>query len=87
MIIGLISGFVDLNAITLTAARMSRDRLELSTAVVTIILASISNDIFKSILAWYVGGNPLGVRVAAPILLSAISGLAALWLTRYWPSL
>lgn len=84
--VGLISGLVDLNAITLSVARMGGEALEQPLAVATIVLASVSNGLFKGILAWSTAGTPLGMRVALPMLAASIAGVATVWLTGNWPA-
>ncbi len=84
--VGLISGLVDLNAITLSVARMGAEALDQPLAVATIVLASVSNSVFKGIMAWSTGGTALGIRVALPMLAASAAGVATAWLTGNWPT-
>jgi uncharacterized membrane protein (DUF4010 family) len=81
LVLGIVSGVADLNAITLSMARMSQETLDLSLAAWAVSLASVSNGIFKSAMAWSVGGSGLGLRVTLPALLAGIVGPAFLWIT------
>jgi uncharacterized membrane protein (DUF4010 family) len=84
--LGAISGVADLNAITLSV-QMSRNALDLSLAVSAIVLGSVSNGLFKSALAWVVGGSRLGLRVALSLMASGVAGPLTVWATGNWPQL
>lgn len=84
--LGAISGLADLNAITLSVGRMTTETLALAPAVAAIIVASISNGIFKTALAWTVGGSVLGWRIVVPVIAAAVAGPAVVWAMGGWPS-
>lgn len=64
--LGLVSGLVDVDAITIAMARMgAQGALALPVAATVIGLALLSNMVVKVGLAWTTGGAALGRRVAA----------------------
>lgn len=68
--LGGLSGFLDVDPITLSMAKMARSGLAQSLAVSTILIAATANGVAKSILAIYFGGWRLG------LYLSGMAGLA-----------
>nr|WP_305909504.1 DUF4010 domain-containing protein [Methylomarinum sp. Ch1-1]MDP4522421.1 DUF4010 domain-containing protein [Methylomarinum sp. Ch1-1] len=74
------SGVADVDAITLSLARMSQHDLTLRIAVSGIVIAAAINNLIKGGMATFIGGRPMGLRVGLPLLGSAISGLASVWL-------
>lgn len=82
---GTLSGSVDLNAITLTVSRMSADEAGIALAVSTIVLASFSNGLFKTLLTLVAGTRALAVRVGVPMVIAGFAGIAAVWLGGHWP--
>jgi uncharacterized membrane protein (DUF4010 family) len=74
------SGVADVDAITLSLARMSQTDLVLHTAVTGIVLASAVNSIVKGSIATFIGGRDMGLRVGLPLLGSAVGGLVTVWL-------
>ena len=78
------SGVADVDAITLSLARMSADDLALRTAAVGIVIAAAVNSLVKGGMAFLVGGREIGLRVGLPLLLSSIAGLLTAWLW-LWP--
>lgn len=63
--VGILSGIADMDAITLSTARMVRDgAMEPDVGWRVILLASISNLIFKGAVATIIGGRRLGVIIA-----------------------
>ena len=73
------SGVADVDAITLSLARMSHDDLDLQIAVTGIVIAAIINSLVKGGMATFIGGRDIGLRVGLPLLASAIGGLATVW--------
>ncbi len=76
------SGIADVDAITLSLARMSQDGLGLRVAAMGIVIAAAVNNLVKGGIAAFIGGNALGLRVGLPLLASAAGGLAAAWWLR-----
>jgi uncharacterized membrane protein (DUF4010 family) len=74
------SGVADVDAITLSLARMSLDDLALRYAVSGIVIAAAVNSFVKGAMATVIGGGALGLRVALPLLASAVGGLVSVWL-------
>ena len=70
------SGIADVDAITLSLTKMSQQDLALEVAAVGIVIAASVNSLVKAGLAVGVGGRALGWRVAVPMLIAVIAGLA-----------
>lgn len=75
------SGVADVDAITLSLARMSQDDLASSTAAVGIVIAATVNSLAKAGLAWGIGGRALGLRVGVPLAVATVAGLVILLAT------
>ncbi|KGE05088.1 MgtC/SapB family protein [Pseudohaliea rubra] len=71
------SGITDVDAITLSLARMSGSELATEVAAFAMILAAAANNAAKGLLAWGLGGRALGLRVGTVLLASSLVGLAA----------
>jgi len=78
------SGVADLNAITLSMARMSQDSISAPLAVTAVVLATATNGVFKTVATGVVGGPKLGLRVGLPLTAASLAGLGAVWATRTW---
>jgi uncharacterized membrane protein (DUF4010 family) len=77
--VAVVSGFVDLDAITLSTARLAAaDRLEAETAWRVILTAALSNMLFKTGIAWVLGSTRLLLRLAMPVAATLGGGLAVL---------
>jgi uncharacterized membrane protein (DUF4010 family) len=74
-----ISGLADVDALTLSTARMSLDNLALDTTRNAILIAAFTNTGVKLLLAYVIGGRALGLRVGGVVLAAII--LASLSLT------
>jgi uncharacterized membrane protein (DUF4010 family) len=70
------SGVADVDAITLSLARMSADDVLLATAAIGIVLAASVNSLVKAGMAVSIGGWTLGWRVLAPLALAVAGGLS-----------
>ncbi len=73
------SGVADVDAITLSLARMSLNGLGVETAVLGIVIAAAVNSAVKAGIATVIGGWGIGLRVGIPLLAAAGAGLAACW--------
>jgi len=83
-LLALASGVADVDAITLSLARMTQSDLAMQVAVTGIVLAGAVNSLFKGGMAAMIGGRPLGARVALPLIAAATIGpLAALLWFRF----
>lgn len=79
---GLLAGTTDVDAITLSMAKLSREGLDPNRAATTILIAAASNTVVKGSLAVSLGGWAFGRRVIgafAGMLAAGGAGLAALW--------
>lgn len=72
------SGLVDVDAISLSLVGMLGRRISLDLAASGIALAAISNTLAKALLAGFVGGRALGMRVGAVLGLTALAAIAVL---------
>ena len=77
-VLAAVSGITDVDAITLSLARMSQSGLESRTVLIGIIIASSVNNLMKAGMAVSIGGRAMLLRVALPIVLSLLAGLAVL---------
>ena len=74
------SGVADVDAITLSLARMSQDELSARVAVMGIVVAAAVNSLVKGSMATVIGGRDVGWRVHIPLLVCAVTGLLVAWL-------
>lgn len=76
-----ISGISDVDAISLTLARMAQDEAEaLTVAAIGIFLAAMVNTLVKGGLAWGIGGARFGLPILGIFLLSVVMGGSSLLL-------
>ncbi|MDQ0325938.1 uncharacterized membrane protein (DUF4010 family) [Rhodopseudomonas julia] len=71
-----LSGLADVDAVTISMARLSPGPLGAATATTAILVAVCSNTLSKAAIAVAIGGRGVGIPVAAASLL-ALAGLAA----------
>ena len=82
-IVSIISGLTDVDAITLSLSQMMKaDRLETALGWRLILLATISNLVFKGVMAIVIGAKEMAKWVIIVFGIALISGLLILWL---WP--
>ena len=74
------AGVADVDAITLSLARMSSEDLAPRTAALGIIVAAASNSLAKGLMATLIGGIRIGLMVGIPLLVAAVSGVLLAWL-------
>gem|GEM_PF-3127830 len=74
-LLAFVSGIADVDPINLTLSRMSITELPLEVAVLGIVIAASTNTLVKAVLAVFVGGFGLGVRVIVPLLIAVGAGL------------
>lgn len=72
-----ISGIADVDAISISMARMSLQTIEPKLAAQAILVAVGVNSLAKAVLAAWLGGYRLGVRVGAVSALGVAAGMAA----------
>jgi uncharacterized membrane protein (DUF4010 family) len=78
--IAALAGIADVDAITLSMARLDRDRLGPEAAAIAIGIAVAVNMVSKSILSWWTGGGGFGWRLSLASTLAIASGGLALLL-------
>ena len=76
--VALISGIADVDAVTVSLSRLSHAGVAQATALQGIVLAAASNNVAKGVMATLVGGTSTGLRVALPLMVATIAGLAVL---------
>ncbi|WP_299592511.1 MgtC/SapB family protein [uncultured Microbulbifer sp.] len=82
-VVALISGFTDVDAITLSTANLAASgSMEVHTAWRAMVIASLANLAFKAGAAGFLGGLPLFRWVLALFAIPFTAGLAVLW---FWP--
>lgn len=75
MVLSVVSGITDVDAITLTLSRATINQLPESTAVTGITIAAAVNSLVKGTMAATIGNRALGIRVMFPMLMAVTSGL------------
>jgi len=79
--LAVLSGLVDVDAITISAARMdAATRVPAHVAEVSIGLAAVSNMVLKAGMAWTTGGRPLGRALAFGYAAAIVVAGLLLWL-------
>ncbi|HSR62840.1 MAG TPA: MgtC/SapB family protein [Gammaproteobacteria bacterium] len=73
------SGVADVDAITLSLARMSQQDLTVQVATTGVIIAAAVNSVIKGAMATVIGGRDIGIRVGLPLLATAFGGLVSVW--------
>jgi len=83
-IVAVISGLTDVDAITLSLSQLIKsDSLSVTKGWKLILLASLSNLVFKGVLAGILGTRQLAKWIAFTFGIAIIAGLLLIWL---WPS-
>ncbi len=77
---GALSGTTDMDAITLTGARLSKTGTDPTVLVRVIVLAIVTNSIVKTVIASTLGSRAYAVRVATALGVTAAAGGVALFL-------
>ncbi|MBS3743635.1 MAG: MgtC/SapB family protein [Wenzhouxiangellaceae bacterium] len=77
------SGIADVDAITLSLARMGSDDLTAITAVLGIVIAASVNSLVKAGMAGVIGGRKLGLAAGLPLGIAVAAGLAVVLLVRF----
>ncbi|MEY4642902.1 MAG: hypothetical protein RLZZ227_2896 [Pseudomonadota bacterium] len=75
-----LSGLVDVDAVTLSFARMSHASLALDSAALAILVAVTTNTLSKTVMAALLGGRAFGVLVALVNAATLAAMYAAYWL-------
>jgi uncharacterized membrane protein (DUF4010 family) len=81
--VAIVSGLTDMDAITLSTANLAKDgRLDAATTWRVVLLAALSNMVFKGVAAMSLGSPALRARIATFFGLALLGGLTILLL---WP--
>ena len=75
------AGITDVDAITLSLARLTHGDLPLRVAAMGVVIAAVVNSLTKGAMAAVIGGRAVGLRAALPLLIAAAGGLIA---TGWW---
>jgi uncharacterized membrane protein (DUF4010 family) len=82
--VAIASGLTDMDAITLSTARLvEQQRIDTTTGWRLIVTASLANIAFKAGAAAFIGGLAFGRRLLWPFALGIAGGLLILW---FWPT-
>lgn len=73
------SGVADVDAITLSLARLGSSDVDQRVVVLGLVIAAAANSLTKAGLAGAIGGARIGLLVGVPLLASAVSGLVLGW--------
>jgi uncharacterized membrane protein (DUF4010 family) len=76
---GALAGTTDVDAVALTAAKLSRGGLELATASLAILVACGSNTLVKLVIAWTIAGAAFGRRLLPVIVAMGLAVAAGLF--------
>jgi uncharacterized membrane protein (DUF4010 family) len=79
-----ISGIVDVDAISLSMARLAPERLDATSAIIAILIAVAVNSVAKVVLASSTAGMAFA-RLLVPVLAATlIAGAAGFWFVSNW---
>jgi uncharacterized membrane protein (DUF4010 family) len=82
-LVALVSGLTDMDAITLSTSQLvGQDRLDTHTAWRMILVAALSNLVFKAVLVAILGSRELLRLVAGAFGVMILAGGALFW---FWP--
>ena len=79
LIVAALSGIADVDAITISLARVRGKDVDPHTVVLGILIAVAVNTTSKTVLAGWAGGSRIGIMVAAVSAVALAGGAAALW--------
>lgn len=71
----IISGVADVDAITISMALLAPDTISNNTAVTAITLAAMSNTVFKSLIALFLGTRKFGLNIGFIFMVIILAGL------------
>ncbi|MBB5055284.1 uncharacterized membrane protein (DUF4010 family) [Afipia massiliensis] len=77
LIVAALSGVADVDAVTISMARLGGGYLELNTAARAIIIAVCINTISKAAISGWAGGRDTGILVGGISVVAIVAGLAA----------
>lgn len=79
LVLAAASGIFDVDAITLSLARMSQNSLALNITVTGLIIAAASNNLIKAIMASFIGGKEMALKAGLPLIISSLGGGLSVW--------
>lgn len=79
-----LSGVTDVDAITISVARLTGDDLAVKAATTAIFIAAAVNTAVKAGIAIGMGGKTMGLRVGSVYAVVLTAGVAALWVGTGW---
>lgn len=79
-----LSGVTDVDAITISVARLAGDDIAVQSAATAIFIAAAVNTAVKAGIAIGMGGPSMGLRVGSVYAVVLTAGVAALWVTTGW---
>jgi len=84
-VIAAVAAMGDLTAVTLSVAQLTHSGVPTDTAAQALVIAAMSSVLFKSLLAYTLGGRRLGLLVGASAASVALCGAGALYLMIRYP--
>jgi uncharacterized membrane protein (DUF4010 family) len=83
-VLAAISGIVDVDAISLSMARLAPERLDATSAIIAILIAVAVNSTAKVAIASSIGGTAYA-RLLVPVLgATLVAGAAGIWFAVQW---
>jgi uncharacterized membrane protein (DUF4010 family) len=79
-LLALVSGLADVDAITLSLARLAGEGVNLRVATLGILIAATANSLVKAGISLLVGSRETGLPVLIVLMLASLSGLCLAWL-------
>ncbi len=83
-IVSLISGFADVDAITISLSQLSKTTLPLETAMIGVLIAVLTNVAVKGGIAYFFGGKEFRRTVVALYSFLIVVGIGMIFVLRYW---
>lgn len=77
-LVAALGALTNLTAVTLSIAQLANQGLDNSVATFALVIAAISGALFKAVLAGWLGGRHLGVRVGSAAVVAAMAGFVSL---------
>lgn len=75
-----LSGIADVDAVTLSFARMPEERLAIEAAVLAVLIAVTSNTVSKTVMAAWLGGRAFGILIGLVNAAAIVAMFVAYWL-------
>lgn len=85
LLLAAVSGIANVDAITLSLARASREGDLVVVAVTGLVIAAAANSVVKAAIAALIGGRALGLKVMPPLVAAIVAGGLTTWLTLWRP--